>query len=215
MARVLLTGFEPFAGATVNPSWDAVQEVARSPIPGVELIVRRLPVVFGDAAARLLEHITLHTPDLVIAVGVAEGRSRISVETVAHNLDDARIPDNLGRQPLAAPTVPGGPETLASTLPVELIVAALEAQGIPAEASDSAGSFVCNHAFYALQHALREPRVPSGFIHVPATMEMELGHAIPTLPLDTIARALRIAIETSLAAPAATVEPESRHPEDA
>ena len=199
MANVLLTGFEPFAGSPANASWDAVSLLAETWTGPHELITRRIPVAFGSGGRRLTEHVAAHTPDVVVAVGVAEGRSVISPERVAINFRDARIPDNAGRQPIDVPVKPGGPPAYFSTLPVSAIVSALSVDGIPAAASLSAGTYVCNDAFYLLQHALVGLGVRSGFIHVPATVHMELDPAIPTMPVGEIARALRIAIDTTIA----------------
>jgi pyroglutamyl-peptidase len=198
MVRVLLTGFEPFAGADINPSWDAVELLASTWDHEAELVTRRLPVTFGAAGRRLTEHVAAHTPDVVVAVGVAEGRSAVTPERVAINFRDARIPDNAGRQPVEAPSIEGAPAAYFSTLPVARIVRALKHEGIPAAESLSAGAYVCNDTFFALQHALENLNVASGFIHVPATPEMGLGDDVPTMALEDIARALRIAIETTL-----------------
>lgn len=196
---MLLTGFEPFAESPVNSSWDAVQRLAGTWSGPHELIARRLPVAFGSAGRRLMEHVALHTPDAVVAVGVAEGRRAVTPERVAINLRDARIPDNAGRRPVEVPCRVGGPDAYFSTLPVSKIVAALNEAGIPAEASLSAGTYVCNDTFYALQHALVGLGVASGFIHVPATPQMGLGDDVPTLTTDQIAQALGIAIDVILA----------------
>ena len=199
MARVLLTGFEPFANAPVNPSWDALESLAAEWSSPHEVVVKRLPVAFGSAGRRLLEHVAAHTPDAVVAVGVAEGRRHITPERVAINLRDARIPDNAGRQPKDAPCIAGAPAAYFSTLPVTAIVDALNTAQIPAQASLSAGAYVCNDTFFALQHALTGLGVASGFIHVPATPQMGLGDDVPTMPLEQIARALNLAVEVTLA----------------
>jgi pyroglutamyl-peptidase len=200
MARVLLTGFEPFADARANSSWDAVQMLADTWSRPHELVVRRLPVVFGSGGRRLVEHVAAHTPDVVVAVGVAEGRSAVTPERVAVNLRDARIPDNAGRQPIETPCVAGGPAAYFSTLPVTAIVSALKDAGIPAEPSMTAGTYVCNDAFYALQHALVGLGVSSGFVHVPASPQMELGPDVPTMATGVIARALGIVIDAAVEA---------------
>ena len=200
MARVLLTGFEPFADARANSSWDAVQMLANSWSRPHELVVRRLPVVFGSGGRRLVEHVAAHTPDVVVAVGVAEGRSAVTPERVAVNLRDARIPDNAGRQPIEKPCIADGPAAYFSTLPVTAIVSALGEAGIPGEVSLTAGTFVCNDAFYALQHSLVGLGVSSGFVHVPASPQMELGPGVPTMATGAIARALGIVIDTALEA---------------
>ncbi len=195
MTRVLLTGFEPFAGATVNPSWDAVARVGETWGGDATIVVRRLPVEFGRASSLLLEWVEAETPDIVIAVGVAEGRVGVTPERIAINLDDAPIPDNAGNQPVDAPVVPGADAALWSTLPVKEMVTAIRERGLPASASLSAGSFVCNHVFFALQHTLRGRDAISGFVHVPATPEMGLSPDIPTMTVADIASALTIAVE--------------------
>ena len=200
MARVLLTGFEPFAGAPVNPSWDAVERVGAEWAGAADLVVRRLPVEFGAAAALLLAWVAELAPDIVIAVGVAEGRAGVTIERIAVNLDDAPIPDNAGSQPIDAEAVPGAAAALWSTLPVKAIVEAIRAAGLPASVSLSAGTFVCNHVFYVLQDAMHGRRMPSGFIHVPATPEMELGPDVPTMMVDEIAAALTIAVDVAVRA---------------
>jgi len=199
MRRVLITGFEPFKDAPANPSWDAVSLLASAWDGPDELVPLRLPVAFADAPARLYKAIDVHSPDIVIATGVAEGRSHITPERVALNLDDARIPDNTGEQPLDRPIEHGAPAALWTSLPDKAIVAALESHGIPARVSLSAGAYVCNHTFFELQRASGPSVRRSGFIHVPATAEMGLGEDVPTMPVETIASALRIAVEVTLA----------------
>lgn len=199
MTRVLLTGFEPFAGGLVNPSWDAVEVVAATWRGEAEILARRLPVEFGRAASMLLEWVEAEVPDIVIAVGVAEGRTGVTPERVAINLDDAAIPDNAGSQPVEAEVVPGADAALWSTLPVKEMVTAIRAQGLPASVPLSAGSFVCNHVFYSLQHALAGRDAVSGFIHVPASPEMNLGPEVPTMALADIASALDVAVDVAVA----------------
>ena len=193
---VLLTGFEPFGGDVANPSGEAVHRVA-SRWEGPELLVTAvLPVTFTGAAARLRGLLAEHRPDVVIAAGLAGGRAAIGVERVAVNLVDARIPDNDGEQPIDVPSVPGAAPAHFATLPVKEITRRIAADGIPAEVSYSAGTFVCNHVFFtALEAAASGTR--AGFVHVPWSAE----HAPPTavtLPIADIARALEIAVRTSL-----------------
>jgi pyroglutamyl-peptidase len=197
VTRVLLTGFEPFADAPVNPSWDAVELVGETWRGEAEVVVARLPVEFGRAGVELLALVAAHAPDVVIAVGVAEGRTGVTPERIAVNLDDASIPDNAGNQPVDAPIVPGADAALWSTLPVKEIVATIRARGLPAAVSPSAGSFVCNHVFYALQHALRGRDTASGFVHVPASPEMNLGPDVPTMTVADTAAALTVAVEVA------------------
>ncbi len=198
MTRVLLTGFEPFDGASVNPSWDAVELAGATWRGEAEVVVARLPVDFGRASSELLALVVAHAPDVVIAVGVAEGRVGVTPERVAVNLDDAPIADNAGNQPVDAPIVPGADAALWTTLPVKEMVAAIRARGLPASLSMSAGTFVCNHVFYALQHALLGRGEFSGFIHVPATPEMALGPDVPTMTVADIATALTTAVDVAV-----------------
>lgn len=197
-AAVLLTGFEPFGGEAVNPS----AEIARQ-LHGVVIARHRvrsalLPCVFGAAVTELRRQIRAVRPVLVVSVGQAGGRAEVTPERVALNIDDARIPDNAGRQPVDRPVVRGGPAAYWSTLPVKAIVGALRARGIPAAVSQTAGTFVCNHVFYALMHELRRSRtVRGGFIHVPFLPE-QAGPGQPSLPLARMTEAVAVAIEAGL-----------------
>ncbi|MFV0373967.1 pyroglutamyl-peptidase I [Microbacterium sp.] len=197
---VLLTGFGPFAGDRTNPSGEAVQRVAAEWGDGpARLVTAVLPVAFDAAATEMRQLIAAHRPDVVIAVGLAGGRSAIGIERIAVNLADARIPDNDGAQPIDAPSIPGAPAGAFATLPVKAIAAAVAAAGIPAEVSHTAGTFVCNHVFFTALHAA-EDAARVGFVHVPwATGQAPSGQV--EIPLDNIARALRIAIEVALTRP--------------
>lgn len=168
--RVLLTGFEPFAGADTNPSWVAVRLLGERGVPGVELHVLRLPVVYGQAGDALVAAVDDLSPDVVVATGLAGGPAHIRLERVALNLDDARIPDNAGRSPVDESIVPGGPTAYLTTLPVKAALEALRAVGLPAVVSNTAGTFVCNHVAYRLAHHLASGAAPGtrgGFVHVP------------------------------------------------
>ena len=202
MTRVLVTAFQPFGGETVNSSQQAVQLLAQLPqTPGVELTTAVLPVEFTRAVEILQKTVEACKPELVICVGAANGRAAVTVERFAINLDDALIPDNAGYQPVDEPVVAGGPVAYASTLPVGAVVDALLAAGIPTTKSSTAGTYVCNHVFYALMHliATREPQLRGGFIHVPYVHEQVLGRADapPSLSLATITEALRLTVEVS------------------
>ena len=206
MKTVLLTGFEPFGGETVNPSGEIARQWHGRVIGGHRVTGALLPCVFGAAITELNRQIRTTKPALVICVGQAGGRAGITPERVAINVDDARMPDNAGRQPVDRPVVRGGPAAYWSTLPVKAMVAALTRQGIPAAVSQTAGTFVCNHAFYGLMHALRgQKKIRGGFIHVPFLPEQALrsgsGRAKPgqpSLPLETMTRAIGTAIAVAL-----------------
>jgi len=198
MKTVLLTGFEPFGGDPFNPSGEIARQLDRAIIAAHKVIGAVLPCVFGKDTTELRRLLRLHRPALVVCLGLAAGRTAITPERIAINVADARIPDNAGRQPVDKPVVRGGPTAYWSTLPIKAIVAALQAHGIPAEVSQTAGTFVCNHVFYALMHELARTkmRVRGGFVHVPALPKDAVTHS--GLPLPEMTEAIRIAIETSL-----------------
>jgi len=204
MTTVLLTGFEPFAGDAVNPSDDAVRIVAER-WSGPEVLVGDvLPVVFDDASARLRTLIRTHRPHVVIATGLAGGRTDVTPERVAINLADARIPDNAGRRPLDMPVVADGPAAYFSTLPVKAMVRAIRDVGVPASVSYSAGTFVCNHVMYTALHEANGAR--AGFVHVPHRSDAAPA-GMPSLPLDEIVRALQAAVRAAIATGDDTAEP--------
>lgn len=187
---ILLTGFEPFGGDTVNPSWLVAQALHGEVIAGVRVQALCLPCVFGQALTVLQAAVHEHRPQLVLALGLAAVRTDISVERVALNVDDARIADNAGAQPIDEPVTIGGPAAYFSTLPIKAIVAALQQAGLPAAVSQTAGTFVCNHVFYGLMHGLRRHRtVRAGFMHVPL---------LSALDLDAQVQAVRLALSTTL-----------------
>jgi len=195
---VLLTGFEPFEGATINTSWEIARTLDGETIAGHRVAGIRLPVVFGDALAVLREALGRTRPAVVICLGFAALRPRISIERIAINVDDARIPDNLGRQPVDTAIVAEGPSAYFSTLPIKKILHALNDAGIAAEISQTAGTYVCNHVFYGLMHELAtHPQVRGGFIHVPPMVDSE---ETAGMPLETQVKGLRLAIEATLSA---------------
>lgn len=199
--RVLLTGFDPFGGESLNPSWEAVRRLHGRVLRGHTLFAAQLPTCFGKSRTRLQALLKQQAPQLVVCVGQAGGRSRISLERVAINVDDARIPDNAGRQPVDRPIVRGGPAAYFSTLPIKSQLQALLQAGIPAEISQTAGTFVCNHVFYGLMHALREsPQVRGGFVHIPFLPQQAVAHAgAPSLALETIEAGLTTLVDRALA----------------
>lgn len=202
MAGVLITGFEPFDGETVNPSREVVQQLDRTMIAGQTVIARQLPCVFGEALSVLYTAINALQPKLVIAVGQAGGRVDISLERVAINVDDARIPDNQGQQPVDTPIVAGGPAAWFSTLPIKAIVSAARSR-IPASVSQTAGTFVCNHVMYGLLHRLQgQTEVRGGFIHIPRLPAQAAAHpGEPSMATATVREALETAIAVALRQP--------------
>lgn len=165
--KLLITGFEPFGGETENPSWEVARLLHGMIVSQCDLVSVQLPCVFSKSLEALENALKLHQPQMVIALGQADGRSDVSIERVAINVCDARIPDNEGAQPIDVAVVQGGPAAYFSTLPIKKMVATLKSNGYPASVSQTAGTFVCNQVFYGLQHVLKDQKVASGFIHVP------------------------------------------------
>jgi pyroglutamyl-peptidase len=197
---VLLTGFQPFGGEQVNSSWQAVSALHGTRIAGHRVVARELPVAFGASLKALRAALRDMRPALVICVGQAGGRAQLSLERVAINIDDARIPDNTGQQPVDVPVVAEGPAAYFSTLPVKAMRHALNAAGFPAEVSQTAGTYVCNHVFYGLMHALRRQRiVRAGFIHIPYSPAQASMHpGTPSVAVETVTEALRLAVKVAL-----------------
>lgn len=197
---VLLTGFAPFGGETTNPSWEAVVALDGRRIRGHRVIARQLPVTFGESLKALRAALRQTSPSLVICVGQAGGRTQLSLERVAINVDDARIPDNAGYQPIDTPIAENGPAAYFSTLPIKALLAGLRDAGYPVEVSQTAGTYVCNHVFYGLMHALRNKRaVRGGFIHIPYSPVQAAAHpGAASLSTEVVTEALRLAILVAL-----------------
>jgi pyroglutamyl-peptidase len=212
MPTVLLTGFDPFGGDTFNPSWLAAQRLHDAVIAGHRVESLQLPTAFARAPRMLRAAIRRCRPALVICVGLASGRDAISLERVAINVIDARIADNDGALPVDTAVVRGGPAAYFSTLPIKAMYADLQAAGLSAEISQTAGTFVCNQVFYALMRALARmpaPRPRGGFVHIPPVPEQAvpvqmvpeqapMHPGVPGMSLDEIVAGLRIAIGTAL-----------------
>jgi pyroglutamyl-peptidase len=188
--KILVTGFEPFGGAAENASQAAVR-LLPARIAGAAVVRETLPTRFGPAADRLAALIARESPTHVLCVGEAGARAELSVERVAINIADARIADNAGEQPIDTPVVAGGPAAYFATLPIKAMVAAIRAAGLPAAVSNSAGTYVCNHAFYSLMHLVagRTPALRAGFIHVPT---------LHTMAAADTARGLAAAVQAAL-----------------
>jgi pyroglutamyl-peptidase len=195
VTRVLVTGFEPFAGSSTNPSRRLVEELAALPPAGLELATAVLPVSFARAAGELRTVVQAAEPDVVVCFGQADGRAGISVERFALNLDDAANVDNEGTSS-ASPVEREGPVAYRSTLPVDEIVAALRTAGIPATASRDAGGFLCNHVFYTLMGTLERerPETVGGLVHVPLLPEQALEKPVASMPLEVLVRAAAIVL---------------------
>lgn len=201
MANILLTGFEPFGGEAANPALESVMKLDGKKIGDYTIISHRIPTVFDESIAALQEYLEEVNPELVICVGQAGGRPDITLERVAINVNDARIADNRGQQPIDTPVIKDGPAGYWSTLPIKAIVKTMRENGVPASVSQTAGTFVCNHIFYGLMHLLANAgnKVRGGFIHIPFLPEQAAAHpGQPSMSLDIIVKGLELAVEASL-----------------
>lgn len=199
--KILITGFEPFGGESTNPSWEAVR-VLPDTIAGAEIIKLEIPVVFGRSAEVVRAAIIEHEPDVVISVGQAGGRLTVSPERVAINIDDGRIPDNDGKQPIDVPIRDDGPAAYFSSLPVKAMVTAMRESGIPAQVSNTAGTYVCNHIMYQILYLIdREfPGKRGGFIHVPySPQQVAAQPPQPSMGIDDMTTALQAGLEAVVA----------------
>ena len=196
---ILLTGFTPFGNEVINPSWEAVRALGGKLVGAHRVVARLLPTAFADSQRELALMVDEVQPAIVLGVGQAGGRSRISLERVAINVQDARIADNTGAQPIDEAIVPGGPAAYFATLPIKAMLKALLDAGLPAEVSNTAGTFVCNHIAYLMLHlasAMRDVR--AGFIHIPYLPSQAVKFAnTPSMSHDDVVRALGIAMEVA------------------
>ena len=196
--KILVTGFDPFGGESVNPAYEAVK-LLPDVIGGAEIFKLEIPTVFSLSGPAVEEGIRKYQPDVVICVGQAGGRSSISVEKVAINFVDARIPDNNGEQPLDEPLQADGPAAYFATLPVKAMVQHVKEAGLPCYLSFTAGTYVCNSIMYNVLYMCekRYPGIRAGFIHVPYAcgQVIDKANTTPSMPLETIAKSLEYAIE--------------------
>ena len=200
MKRVLITGFTPFAGEKINPSYEAVKQLADE-ILGFEIIKKEIETSFDTSIKQLDDYIETYTPSVIILVGQAGGAKNIRIERVAINIDDAPIKDNSGNQPEDKLIKDDGDNAYFATLPIKKIVQALMDDGIPAVVSNTAGTYVCNHLMYALLYKLHKKniQIPAGFIHVPYIFsQIEDKPDTYATDLYAITRALDIAIKTTI-----------------
>lgn len=198
---ILIAGFEPFGGEAINPACEAVKAVnGLEVMTGYHVVTEMLPCVFDCARHVLMDAIHRVQPHIVISVGQAGGRSDISLERIAININDARIKDNSGQQPIDTPVDAAGPAAYFSTLPIKAMMLELRKQGIPASISNTAGTFVCNHIFYSMMHSLRErPEVRAGFIHMPYLPQQAARFpGAPSMSGEQMATALLIATQAAI-----------------
>ena len=195
--KVLITGFDPFGGESINPAWEAVKAM-KDNIDGIEVIKLQIPTVFKKSAEKLFAGIEEHKPDAVICIGQAGGRYDMSVERIAINMDDGRIPDNEGYQPIDTPVYEDGENAYFATLPIKGIVEEIKLAKIPASVSNTAGTYVCNHIMYSLLYYISKNNlnIKGGFIHVPYITEQVVDKKnMPYMEVATITKALECAVQ--------------------
>ena len=200
---ILLTGFDPFGGETVNPSWEAVRALHGRRVGGHRVVAQQLPTEFAASLRLLKAAMRELKPAIVLGVGQAGGRAQLSLERVAINLQDARIPDNAGAQPIDEPVIAGAPAAYFSTLPLKAMLAALHETGLPAAISHTAGTYVCNHLAFAMLHLAAARRgARAGFIHIPwLPTQAARRHGAASMALDDMVRGLTIALRVAAVTP--------------
>ena len=199
--KILVTGFDPFGGEKINPALETIKRLPDT-ILGTQIIKLEIPTVVGKSLAKIKEAVEKENPDVVLSIGQAGGRSEITVERIGINIDDCRIPDNEGNQPIDEPVVKGGPAAYFVTVPIKAIVENIKAHNIPASISNTAGTFICNHVCYGVAHlaaqrtAAGKP-MKSGFIHIPFLPEQVIGKPAltPSMSLETIVSGITHALE--------------------
>ena len=199
--KILVTGFDPFGGEKINPALETIKRLPDA-VLGAQIIKLEIPTVVGKSLAKIQEAVEKENPDVVLSIGQAGGRSEITVERVGINIDDCRIPDNEGNQPIDEPIVAGGPSAYFVTVPIKAIVEKIKANKIPASISNTAGTFICNHVCYGVAHlaaartAAGKP-MKSGFIHIPFLPEQVIGKPAltPSMSLETIVSGITHALE--------------------
>ena len=198
---ILLTGFDPFGGDAHNPSWLIAQALHGQRIAGHQVVAAQLPTVFGQSLQRLQSLLQKHQPAITLCLGLASGRAALSIERIGININDARIPDNCGAQPIDTPVQADGPAAYFANLPIKAMLRGVQRAGVPCEVSQTAGTFVCNHVLYGLMHLLAQGAAPQGarggFVHVPWLS----GQGEPHLPLRDMVRGIHAALWAAVLAP--------------
>lgn len=208
--KILVTAFTPFGGEPQNAAETVLQRLSDR-IGEAEICKLLVPTEFAASVQTVEEAIQADDYHAVLMLGQAAGRAQLTPERVAINVDDARIPDNAGSQPVDKPIRPDGPAAYFSTLPIRAMAEAIQAAGVPAAISNSAGTFVCNHLMYGVLDFLREASwIQAGFLHVPITPEQATSDKIPSLPIEDIEKGVVAALEVI----ASTVQMDSKKRED-
>ncbi|MFK0522719.1 pyroglutamyl-peptidase I [Paenibacillus illinoisensis] len=200
--KILISGFEPFGGDAVNPTGELMEALTQEVVEGAELKTVLLPVHFDECADLLIAEMEAYGPDVVIACGLAKGRTAVTPERIAVNVKDippGSYADNQGQRPVDEPITEGSPDGLFSTLPIRTMVNHMTAAGIPAAVSNTAGTYICNNTMYRVLDYIRLQHLPirAGFVHFPASTEMSLLQpSVPSLPISAMLDALRVMIRT-------------------
>ncbi len=200
MMKILITGFDPFGGESINPALEAVKLLPNE-IAGAKIIKVEIPTVFEKSLEKLEEYIAEYTPDITICVGQAGGRFTVNPERIAINMDDARIKDNEGNQPIDIKIKEDGAPAYFSNLPIKAMVKNMSDNGIPAAVSNTAGTFVCNHIMYGLLYLIdkKYPNMKGGFIHVPYIPNQVITKPnMPSMSILDISKALELSIEAAV-----------------
>ncbi len=198
--KVLVTGFDPFGGESINPAYEAVK-LLPDEIAGAKIVKVEVPTVFKKSIEALKKNIEAEKPELVLCIGQAGGRFDLTVERVAINLDDARIPDNDGNQPIDEPIFADGESAYFANIPIKKMVQNVRKQNLTASVSNTAGTFVCNHLMYGLMYLIDKefPTIRGGFIHVPFIVEQVVEKRnMPSMSVENIARGLEAMIEAAV-----------------
>lgn len=198
--KVLITGFDPFGGESINPAWEAVKMMGDQ-IAGAEIVKMQIPTVVGKSIEKIHEKMKEIKPDLVLSIGQAGGRFGVTPERVAINVTDARIPDNEGNQPIDVPIFEDGPAAYFTNLPVKAMVQAIKDAGYPSVLSNSAGTYICNHVMYGILYYIDKefPGVRGGFIHVPyAASQVVDKPATPSMAVADITASLEAAVKAAV-----------------
>jgi pyroglutamyl-peptidase len=202
MPKVLVTGFEPFGGESINPSWQVAKVLSGEAIDGYEIVAAEIPVARYEALDKIIAQIKEHLPKIIINLGQAGGRTDITVERIGINIDDYGSPDNAGNQPLDERIEAEGPDAVLSSLPIKAMVEAMKEAGVPATVSNSAGTYLCNHVAYGIPRYLQKEQIDAiaGFIHIPFLPEQATKfRGRSSMALETLLIGIRAGIRAAIA----------------
>ena len=198
--KVLITGFDPFGGESINPAWEAVK-LLPDEIAGAQIVKLQIPTVVNKSIQKIYDSICAEKPDIVLSIGQAGGRFAVTPERGAINITDARIPDNEGNQPIDVPIFEDGDAAYFSNLPVKAMVQAIKDAGYPSVLSNTAGTYICNHVMYGILYYIKKefPNIRGGFIHVPyAASQVVNKPATPSMSLADIAASIEAAVKAAV-----------------